>query len=768
MVLVVLNTIRNWSGYLCISASFVVCASVLLVAGTPKASAQSAGQINYSVDTEVAAALYAASATQAALERQYSAKLRAARKEIDALRQRVDISGTTANARVEELERTLAEKEREIIVILASKDASYAQEISALDAAFTNVASTPEGLAALELFNQGDQLAAIEILDEIRRARETARRVERDRADADDARSVAYLALEARYTGKLTTQDIVQRFENVTLLDPDRYSDWMMLARLYVDAGNLNQANASLERAADLAPDRLARAAVLVESSGIALNQGNLGKAEAQLEHSKSIWDAALEKEPSNVLAAEGMVFTWSLLGTLYEEQGDLGQARRAHETAGRLISRLVEADPLNMNQRWRKSLILVDIGRVFLKQGDLSAALAQFRLALSLRESVLAEVPDDSDVLLSVSALRLRIANVDSQSGHHEEEFKSLISHRGLLSKLVGIDPGNSSWRHERAITDLKLGSYHRSQVDLVNASLSYQRSVTELEALVETDPTNTAWLRDLQRAYSADADISSATRNYPDAQKKYEQTASILEALLKLEPDNAQVEISLIEARLRTAAALMAQQRWVQADRVFDESIAALRAIIPRDPSNLDHKKRLATALETSAFSLDVQGKVEDVAERYKESVAIWRSLVEMDPSNVDHNSALAQTLGHVAEHFIRVRQFSAAKNYAEQGHAVLVSLANAEPGNVGRQRALQKSHLVLGDLAYSQHDYERAIAAYQAAQVLNRQLRKDDQGNLELFTDGNHIDTLLNSAKVDQSLKAAEEKFKAMGIK
>ena len=138
------------------------------------ARAQTASQASYSVDAEVAAALYNASATQAAMERQYSKQLFEARQQIDALRKQIKAAPSAADnsGRVEELESVVAAKQREIIDLLAQLDEAYAREVSTLEEAFENIASTPEGLRALDMFNNGDQLAAITVLDELRAAKE--------------------------------------------------------------------------------------------------------------------------------------------------------------------------------------------------------------------------------------------------------------------------------------------------------------------------------------------------------------------------------------------------------------------------------------------------------------------------------------------------------------------------------------------------------------------------------------------------------------------
>jgi hypothetical protein len=94
---------------------------------------------------EVAAALYAASATQAASERLADAKLRAQWKEIEQLRLKV----STSVAESAGLRADLASAEEKYVADLAERDRAYREEIAVFRASVQDIASTPEGAAAL-------------------------------------------------------------------------------------------------------------------------------------------------------------------------------------------------------------------------------------------------------------------------------------------------------------------------------------------------------------------------------------------------------------------------------------------------------------------------------------------------------------------------------------------------------------------------------------------------------------------------------------------
>ncbi|TKB88622.1 MAG: hypothetical protein E8D41_14515 [Nitrospira sp.] len=233
--------------------------------------AQSAPASAAAVDprAEVAAALYAASATQAAAERAADVKLRTLHKEIEALRTQVHTGAAQHQA-------DLTAAEEKYVAALASHDRAYAQEIAVFRKTVEDIAATPEGAAALARFNAGDELGALAILDDLRTAHDAARQKRAAIESAAEGRRIATLALEARTKGKLTTAQVIARYEEVTRLDPGVHWDWVELGRLYQDIGNLPAALRAVQAAADTATDDRDRSVGHHAIGEVLVRQGDL------------------------------------------------------------------------------------------------------------------------------------------------------------------------------------------------------------------------------------------------------------------------------------------------------------------------------------------------------------------------------------------------------------------------------------------------------------------------------------------------------------
>ena len=347
-------------------------------------------QSEVSVESEVAAALFAASATHAAALRVADARLRKRRDEIKALRvvlSAAEESADTAQAEVIALRTNLADRERAYVDDLAERDREYAQEIAVFRDAVTDIASTPEGLAALALFNDGDEIGAIAILDDLRAARDAAREAAANIRSAAEARRIAVLALQGRLRGKFSTADLIGRYEEITGLDPGVHRDWVELGRLYTAAGDLGSALNAAHRAADTAEDERDRSVALNELGDVQVAQGDLSSALESYRAGLEIRERLAEGDPGNAGWQRALSVSYSNIGDVQVAQGDLRSALESYRAYFKIAERLAEGDLGNAGWQRDLSVSYDNIGDVQVAQGDLRSALESYRAGLVVAE---------------------------------------------------------------------------------------------------------------------------------------------------------------------------------------------------------------------------------------------------------------------------------------------------------------------------------------------------------------------------------------------
>lgn len=301
-------------------SKLAVCCVLAVVALGPTGNSvaqQRADAVQIDVRSEIAAALYAASATQAAAERLADARLRAARAEIARLR----AQGASALA-------DLTAAQEAYVADLSLRDRTYAQEIAVFRAAVADIAAVPEGARGLVRFNAGDEIGALAILDRLVDARERARQVRVNIETAADRRRVATLALEARARGRLDTGAVITRYEEVTRLDPGEPGDWIELGKLYQDAGGLVHALTAFTHVTETAPPNTRAVAVALYYVALVREaMGDLPAARVSLERALEIDRAIAVATPNSMEAQRDVAVDLGEIGDVLFEQGNRASA---------------------------------------------------------------------------------------------------------------------------------------------------------------------------------------------------------------------------------------------------------------------------------------------------------------------------------------------------------------------------------------------------------------------------------------------------------
>ena len=278
---------------------------------------------------EIVAALFAASATQAATERAADASLTAERAEIEVLRKQVR-AGQADDAR-------LVAEEEQFVGELSARDRLYAEQIEAFRGVVSHITETPEGLAALQRFNNGDEAGAVAILGQLNDARDQTLQLAANLEKAVRRRDQAELAVRAWHDGKVDATYPIGLYEQVVALDSGITWDWVELSRLYRAAGRLPDALRAAKRAAQSARGDRDRYLALAELGDTLAAQGDAPGA-------RTAYDSALGLARGSAAAQRDLFVVLVKLGDLQQAGGQAAAARQSYEDALAIAQRLAAA----------------------------------------------------------------------------------------------------------------------------------------------------------------------------------------------------------------------------------------------------------------------------------------------------------------------------------------------------------------------------------------------------------------------------------------
>lgn len=105
----------------------------------------------------------------------------------------------------------------------------------------------------------------------------------------------------------------------------------------------------------------------------------------------------------------------------------------------------------------------------------------------------------------MTPAALRLRgvtlgnIGDVFQAKGNLSQALAAYQATQAIIERLVQKDPANAEWQRDLSVGHNKIGAVRQAQGDLAGALAAYQAALAIIERLSQQDPTNAQWQRDL-----------------------------------------------------------------------------------------------------------------------------------------------------------------------------------------------------------------------------------------------------------------------------
>lgn len=527
---------------------------VLVALGALQADVASSQRPASSRSATVTEAVYQFAARSAVAERALDDRILQLRGQIDTLKAEARTAQASAAKDVQALNGEIARLQETFVARLASLDRAYQQQIDIFRQTVVDITATPEGEAALQQYNAGDRIGALRYLDAINAAHDKAREVRTDIESAAERRLTATLANDTRSRGELDTAEVIRRFEDVTRLDPGFARDWVDLARLYADAGRLEDAQRAAQRAADIAAD----------PRDVALSHHQLGA----------------------VLIARG-----DLVGA------------RAHYEAGLAIIRKLDADSAHSAIALRDLAVgLEKLGDVLLMTaGDFAGARAHYEAALETWRRLFKDSPDSAIAKHDLSMGLVKVGDslfVTAKPAEARVQYEAAVA---LAQELAGAERvvaptgcGGSAARHLSASLS-RLGNVLMFMRLIDDARRRYEASLAIDQEMVKCDVTSAAAKRDLSVSLGNVGDVLVAAGEPAEARRHYDESLAIRKQLARDNPKSAAAERDVVVSMEKLARLPGAAVKWRDVANALQD-MERRGVLFPADRALLDEAQRKA----------------------------------------------------------------------------------------------------------------------------------------------------------------------------
>ena len=390
----------------------------------------------------------------------------------------------------------------------------------------------------------------------------------------------------------------------------------------------------------DPSPETLRNRGRVMSNIGHVLReQGNLTPALASLERAHGIAVGLATSQPSEPELQIELARSFTDLGELHQDTGDLAAASEHFAKAIEILKKL-SGDQARIGLAFAQT----QLGSIQVLEGDATGARQSFQAAVDTSQDFAGSKTPRAQL---VHALAIRSLG-ETKRGEAElaSSLSDLQTARDILEALSRENPANAEFRRHLADTHDSLGFTHELNGDLTGQLESYRRALSARELLASQDPRNPTWSVDVA-ASLVNLGFTLLYSGDPEgALSELERALEIRTRLVGRDPKNASWKVALAEVHTAIGNIHYEQRRLAEAVRAFRRSTEILEPLLqgndhPAWNLLLQHTK-LATA--EARFRLGEGRSAEPLLD---EVIPALRGLYDKAPDNPDHQRALAMGL-------------------------------------------------------------------------------------------------------------------------
>jgi len=360
----------------------------------------------------------------------------------------------------------LTHAQEDFVSQLAAKDRAYAAAIDSFRGAVTHITETPEGAAALAKFNNGDEVGALAILDQLNDARDAALQKATDIQKAVGRRDEAALAMEARTRGKLDTNAVIGFYQQVVKLDPGVAADWGALAHLYADAGRLEDAHQAALAEGKAAQTDADKATADLDLGDVLIAQRDFNGGVAALRAAVSERQAIFMAHQTDYQAAHDLAQAMDRMARLFMLVKNYDIADKIYESILTVSRNFSAAHPTNTMAQRDISIELQQLGELATDRGDLPTALKSYQEGSDIARKLATADPSNGNLQRDLAVSLVDVADTRVKQGDVAGAKLIYVEAVSIVRKLAVSDPTNVVRRHDLVVLSYRLAAIPGSGV--------------------------------------------------------------------------------------------------------------------------------------------------------------------------------------------------------------------------------------------------------------------------------------------------------------
>jgi non-specific serine/threonine protein kinase/serine/threonine-protein kinase len=303
---------------------------------------------------------------------------------------------------------------------------------------------------------------------------------------------------------------------------------------------------------------------------------------------------------------------------------------------------------------------------------GDSAGALASYRKALAIRETIAAADPGDLANRLELARCHNKVGEMQAKMGDQSSAAASYQKALALAEGLATKDPANREKENELFLAHTRIGYLREDMGDKAAALASHREAVIAGQRLIAAHPLDPLACHDLATAYNNLGDLLAKTGNAREGLETYRKGLAVCEWVSADDPQSTQANTrGWLDDYIKLGEMLTQLRNKKEAFENYQKAMHIARRLYSADPENAQAASDLADYYQSFGDSQIAFGERFGALGSYRQAVAIREQLSARDPQNSEARDNLAfsyATLGQTYE-ALASRTSAPAANQAER---------------------------------------------------------------------------------------------------
>jgi tetratricopeptide (TPR) repeat protein len=255
--------------------------------------------------------------------------------------------------------------------------------------------------------------------------------------------------------------------------------------------------------------------------------------------------------------------------------------------------------------------------------------------------------LPEMLPDLKRLEAMALReLATTRLIRGETQAALEAAQSSRDIVDGLLQSDPTNAQWRRDLSVSYNRVGEAVARAGQPEKALDVFRRSLA-IGQDRDSTKSDTARQRDLAVSHERIGDMLFSLRQPEEAEAEYQAAFDIRRKLADAEPGNRQLQGELAVSYDRLGQIASSSQ---EADEAFEKSFAIRKKLAAEEPGNPGWQRDLAASYERVGDALLRKGHRKDAVAAFQKSFDLRQRLAAGNPDIVQWQVIVAYSLFHL----------------------------------------------------------------------------------------------------------------------